>query len=108
MNGTTTSLNHLFNKIPRRHSLDNVKEIYGILAEYEDVLKSIEAENSWYEKNTANYFDEIVVARSLVKKSTDHKASKKNKDQFFDDAASMLKDSMQSLIEIYADGSRSE
>ena len=108
MNATSTTLNHLFSKIPRRHTLDNVKEIYGILTEYEDVLKNIEAENAWYEKNTADYFDEIDVVRSLVKKSTDNKASKKNKDQFFDEAAGVLKDSMQSLIEMYADGSRSE
>ena len=106
MNATTSALNHLYSKIPRRHTLDNVKEIYSILTEYESVLKNIEAENAWYEKNTAHYFDEINAVRSLVKKSNDNKASKKNKDQFFDEAADALKDSMQSLIEVYADGSR--
>ncbi|MEO6668284.1 MAG: hypothetical protein ABIN36_02340 [Ferruginibacter sp.] len=106
MNSTTSTLNFLFAKIPRRHTLDNVKEIYSILNEYEAILKTIEAENAWYEKNTPKYFDEIDTVRSLVKKSTDNKASKKNKDQFFDEAAGALKDSMQSLIELYADGSR--
>ncbi|MEO8768824.1 MAG: hypothetical protein ABI402_02025 [Ferruginibacter sp.] len=106
MNSTSTTLNNLFGKIPRRHSADNVKEIYSILTEYEDTLKSIEAENTWYEKNTANYFDDIDAVRSLVKKSTDNKASKKNKDQFFDEASGALKDSMQLLMELYADGSR--
>jgi hypothetical protein len=108
MNATSTTLNLLFSKIPRRHTLDNVKEIYGILTDYEDVLKSIEAENAWYEKNTPCYFDEIDTVRSLVKKSADNKASKKNKDQFFDEASGVLKDSMQSLMEVYADGSRRE
>ena len=106
MNATTTLLNLLYSKIPRRHTTDNVKEIYGLLNEYELLLKSIEAENGWYEKNTAIYFDEIDMVRSLVKRSSDNKASKKNKDQFFDEASGTFKDSMQSLIALYADGSR--
>ena len=106
MNSTTTALNLLFDRIPRRHTLENVKDIYSILTEYEDLLKTIEAENEWYEKNTGIFFDEIDTIRSQVKKSTDNKASKKSKDLFFDEASGSLKDSMQSLMEVYADGSR--
>ena len=104
MNSTTTALNALFNRIPRRHTTDNVKEINSIVDDYEERLKDIEAENAWYEKNTAAYFDEIEAVRILIKKSTDNTASKKNKDDFFDEASGALKDSMQSLIEMYADG----
>ena len=106
MNSTTTALNLLFDRIPRRHNLENVKEINSILAEYEDLLITIEGENGWYEKNTSTFFDDIETVRSLIKKSVDNKASKKNKDIFFDEASGALKDSMQSLIELYADGSR--
>lgn len=106
MNSTTTALNLLFDRIPRRHNPDNVKEIYNILTEYEDLLISIEAENAWYEKNINTFFDGIEPVKSLIKKSTDNKASKKNKDQFFDEASGTLKDNVQSLIEVYADGSR--
>jgi hypothetical protein len=106
MNSTTAALTELFNRIPRRHSSDNVKDINGILTEYEDLLKDIEGVNTWYEKNTGVFFDDLDLVRSTVKKSTDNKASKKNKDSFFDEASGVLKDSMQSLIDLYADGSR--
>ncbi len=106
MNSITTALTALFEKIPRRHSTDNVKDIYGILTEYEDLLKDIEGVNTWYEKNTAVFFDDLDKVRSTIKKSTDNKASKKNKDSFFDQASGVLKDSMESLIALYADGKR--
>ena len=108
MTSTETALNILFGRIPRRHNPENVKEINSILAEYEDLLKSIEAENEWYEKNTGNFFSDIDTIRSQVKRSVDNKASKKNKDLFFDEASGSLKDSMQSLIEVYAGGSRTK
>jgi hypothetical protein len=106
MTPTANALNLLFDRIPRRHHTDNVKEIYSILTEYEALLIKIEGENAWYEKNTGSFFDDIETVRSLVKRSADNKASKKNKDVFFDEASGALKDSMQSLIELYADGSR--
>jgi hypothetical protein len=106
MNQITTSLTALFNRIPRRHTTDNVKDINSIIAEYEDLLKSIEAINGYYEKNTPVFFDELDSVRSTIKKSTDNKASKKNKDYFFDQASGMLKDSMQALMEVYADGNK--
>jgi len=106
MNTTATALQALFNRIPRRHSQENVKDIYGILDEYEDLLISIEAVNSFYEKNIPVYFDELEEVRAIIKRSTDNKASKKMKDSHFDEGSGNLKDSMQKLMEIYGDGSR--
>ncbi len=106
MNITSTALIALFNRIPRRHSLENVKEIYTILDEYEDMLIGIEATNTFYEKIITEYFDELEEVRALIKKSTDNKASKKMKDSFFDEGSGNLKDSMQKLIQTYGDGSR--
>ena len=45
-----SALTALFNRIPRRHSIENVKDIYGIVNEYEMILVNIEAINSFYEK----------------------------------------------------------
>jgi len=102
----TAALTALFNRIPRRHSADNVKDINSIIADYEDLLITIEAINPWYEKNTPVFFATLDEVRAGVKKSTDNKASKKNKDGYFDEASGTLKDSMQALIELYADGNR--
>lgn len=104
MNSTTAALTALFDRIPRRHSLENVQEINGIVAEYEDILVSIEAVNAYYEKAIPVYFDELDAVRASIKKSTDNKASKKNKDHFFDEASGALKDTIQAVIELYADG----
>lgn len=107
MNSTTTALSALFNRIPRRHTADNVKEISDIITEYEDLLITIEAVNSFYEENIPVFFDDLETVKLTVKKSTDNKASKKNKDNLFDEASGALKDSMQALIEMYADGTNS-
>ncbi len=106
MNTTATALQALFNRIPRRHSVENVKDIYSILTEYEDLLITIEAVNSFYEKNIPVFFDALELVRSTIKKSTDNKASKKNKDSFFDEGSGILKDSMQALMNVYGDGDR--
>lgn len=106
MNLIKQSLTALFDRIPRRHSTDNVKEIYSITDEYEALLTNIEAENEFYEKRLPAFFDELEQVRATVKKSTDSKASKKNKDSFFDEASGLLKDSVQALIETYGDGGR--
>jgi hypothetical protein len=106
MNSTAAALRQLFDRIPRRHSTDNVKDIYSIADEYEDILKSIEAQNPFYEKATGIFFDDLDAVRLSIKKSTDNKASKKNKDIFFDEASVALKDSIEALTELYADGSR--
>jgi hypothetical protein len=106
MNSTTTALNALFNRIPRRHSADNVKDINGIVTEYEDLLITIEAVNPFYEKNIPPFFDEVETVKLSIKKSTDNKASKKSKDSFFDEASGALKDSIEALLKMYADGTR--
>ncbi len=46
----SSSLVALLNNIPRRHSIENVKEIYSIVTEYEGILMHIEAVNPFYEK----------------------------------------------------------
>ena len=106
MNQTAAALQALFNRIPRRHSLENVKDINGILAEYEDILITIEAVNPFYEKTIPGFFDELETVRSTIKRSTDNKVSKKNKDSLFDEGSGALKDSMLALMDIYADGKR--
>lgn len=106
MNLTTTALSALFDKIPRRHTSDNVKEMISIFTDYEDLLLLIEAENAFYESNIATFFDQLEMARSALKKSTDNKASKKNKDVYFDETAGIIKDSIQELIELYDDGKK--
>jgi hypothetical protein len=108
MNATSTALQLVFNKIPRRHSIENVKEILYLLSEYEDLLLAIEAENTWYERNTAIYFEEIDPLKLLIKKSNDNKASKKNKDLLFDEASGAFKTSIQSLLDMYANGSKKD
>lgn len=105
MNSTTAALTALYNRIPRRHTADNVKDINSLLEEYEDLLISIEAENAFFEKNIPIFFDEVETVKATIKKSNDNKASKKNKDIFFDEASGALKDSMQQLLELYASGS---
>ncbi len=106
MNTTLKALQALFNKIPRRHSLENIKEIYSILTAYEDQLIAVEAVNGYYEKNIPVYFDELEEVRAIIKKSTDNKASKKTKDSLFDEGSGLLKDSMQRLMDIYGDGNQ--
>lgn len=106
MNQTASALQALFNRIPRRHSLENVKDINSILGGYEDILITIEAVNPFYEKNIPVFFDELEAVRSTIKRSTDNKASKKNKDSLFDEGSGALKDSMVALMDIYADGKR--
>lgn len=106
MDITAAALQTLFNRIPRRHSLENVKEIYSILDEYENLLITIEAINAFYEKNIPVYFDELEDVRAVIKRSTDNKASKKMKDNLFDEGSGNLKDSMQKLMDVYGDGSQ--
>ena len=106
MNSTTAAFTSLFNRIPRRHSLENVKDINGMVTEYENILITIEAENSFYEKNISGVFDDLENIRAAIKKSTDNKASKKNKDSYFDEASGLLKDSIEATMTMYEDGKR--
>ena len=108
MNPTSAALATLFGRIPRRHSIENVAEINSIVSAYKDLLINIEAVNAYYEKKIPIFFDELDAVRASIKKSTDNKASKKNKDSFFDEASGALKDSMQELMELYGDGEKIE
>jgi hypothetical protein len=103
---TAASITALFARIPRRHNDENVKEIKNIVAEYEEILISIEAVNKFYEDNVPPFFDAIEEINILIKKSTDNKASKKMKDNFFDEASVTLKDSMEALLELWSNGER--
>jgi hypothetical protein len=106
MNLTTAALTELFERIPRRHSPENVKEIMAIISEYETLLIAIEGQNSYYEKHTATYFEDVEKVKGSVKKSTDNKASKKNKDDLFAEASGDLKESIESLTQMYGDGKK--
>jgi hypothetical protein len=103
---TAAAITALFDKTPRRHNADNVKEINTIIAEYEVLLMQIEGLNVFYEKGISPFFDHVEELKAAIKKSNDNKASKKNKDDYFDNASVALKDSMQSLLLFYGDGKR--
>ena len=99
MNDIKEKIKELFDRIPRRHTTDNVKEMYSILDAYEDLLKSMEADDR-YEKQVALYFDELDPIRATIKKSNDNKASKKTKDVLFDEGSGKLKDTMEELMQL--------
>ena len=99
MNETHEKLQDLFDRIPRRHSADNVKEIYSILDEYEDVLKEMEADER-YGGKVASLFDPLDAIRTTVKNSNSPKASKKGKDDLFDEASSALKDEIEAAMKL--------
>lgn len=99
MNDINKNLRALFDRIPRRHTADNVKEIYSILNEYEELLKTMEADDR-YEKLIARFFEALDPIRATIKKSNDNKASKKGKDMLFDEASGALKDNMEELMEL--------
>ena len=98
----------LYERVPRRHTTDNVKDIYSIIEVYEDILMQIEAINPFYEKNISSYFDAAATSKAAIKKSTDNKASKKNKDAFFDEGSGLLKENMQELLAFFGDGKKTE
>ena len=100
MDNNSQKLNDIFSRIPRRHNDDNVKEIKSLIEEYEDVLIEIETMPA-YEKEIAIYFDALEPIKALVKKSTENKASKKQKDDYFGDAATALKDTIEELQSFY-------
>ncbi|RYZ26576.1 MAG: hypothetical protein EOO10_15175 [Chitinophagaceae bacterium] len=99
MNETHEKLQDLFNRIPRRHTADNVKEIYSILDEYEDVLKEMEADER-YGAKVAPLFNPLDSIRTTVKNSNSPKASKKGKDDLFDEASSALKDEIEAAMKL--------
>lgn len=99
MNEINEGLRDLFNRIPRRHTADNVKEIYSILDAYEDLLKDMETD-ARYEKDIARFFEALDPIRATIKKSNDNKASKKTKDVLFDEASGELKDSIEAAMQL--------
>src|SRR5215216_5701617 len=99
MNEIEQRLKELFYRIPRRHSADNVKEIYSILDGYEDLLKTMETDER-YAKQVAPFFDALDPIRATIKKSNDNKASKKTKDVLFDEASGALKDAMEEAMKL--------
>ncbi len=99
MNEMKEKLKELFDRIPRRHTTDNVKEIYSILHAYEDLLKSME-EDDRYEKQVAPFFEALDPIRATIKKSNDNKTSKKANDVLFDEASGALKDTMEELMQL--------
>ncbi|MCW3114220.1 MAG: hypothetical protein JWR18_2616 [Segetibacter sp.] len=99
MNEFTEKIKELFNRIPRRHTADNVKEMYSILDAYEDLLKRMEADDR-YEKQVVSFFESLDPIRATIKKSNDNKASKKTKDVLFDEASGALKDTIEELMQL--------
>jgi hypothetical protein len=106
MDNTTSTLQELYNRTPRRHNDENIKEINSIVTEYEDILIVIEAINPYYEKQIPVFFDVVEEVKLTIKKSNDKKISKKSKDEYFDTAACTLKDSSEELISLYGDGKK--
>lgn len=92
-------LKELFQRIPRRHTADNVKEMYSILDAYEDLLKTLEADER-YEKQVGRFFEAIDPIRATIKKSNDGKASKKAKDVLFDEASGALKYTVEETMQL--------
>jgi hypothetical protein len=99
MNEIQQKLSELFRRIPRRHTTDNVKEMYSILDAYEDVLKTMETDEC-YEKHAPRFFEDLDPIRATIKKSNDNKASKKTKDVLFDEGSGALKDSMEAAMQV--------
>lgn len=106
MNNIAIALDALYNRIPRRHTAENVKEINVLIGEFEEILLDIERINPFYEKNSAALFNELENVRLSIKKSNDNKASKKTKDMLFDEGSGFLKDCVESLKTLYGDGTR--
>ncbi len=99
MNEIEQKLGELFRRIPRRHTTDNVKEMYSILDAYEDVLKIMETDER-YEKQVHPFFEDLDPIRATIKKSNDNKASKRAKDVLFDQASVALKDSIEGAMQL--------
>ena len=101
MSTTSDKLSELFSRIPRRHTAENVKEFNAILAEYEDILISIEAEPE-YEQAVAVFFADLDPIRETIKNSSLNKHSKQAKDKLFDEGSGDLKISMEALMKLYS------
>ena len=106
MDQYAAQLQELYERIPRRHSAENILEINNILDDYADILGKIESINAWYEKNTAVLYPSLESIQATIKSSNSNKHSKKAKDSLFDEGSGNLKDDIQSLINVYGDGAK--
>lgn len=97
-------LQDLYDRIPRRHSAENIASINSIMDDYSGILHKIESINAWYEKNTAVFYPSLETIQYNIKMSNSNKHSKKAKDTLFADASGNLKDDIQSLIQVYRTG----
>ena len=59
-------LKGLYDRIPRRHTTENVKEANSVLDDYEDLLTEIEADGR-YENQVASFFEAIAPIRVTFK-----------------------------------------
>lgn len=100
MNKINEQLRALFQRIPRRHNTDNVKEIYNIVDEYEELLKAMEADARFDQDAVAQLFETLDPIRATIKKSNDPKAGKKAKDVLFDEASGALKDAVEAAMQL--------
>lgn len=92
-------IKELFDRIPRRHTADNVKEMYCILNTYEKLLMSMEKDGR-HEMQVSPFFKALDPIRATIKKSNDSKASKRTKDVLFDEASGALKDTIEELMQL--------
>lgn len=60
-------LKSLYDRIPRRHTTENVKEAYSILDDYEDLLTELESDDR-HENQVASFFEAIAPIRVTFKK----------------------------------------
>lgn len=97
-------LQDLYERIPRRHTTENVQAINAIIDDYADILGKIESTNAWYEKNTAVFYPSLENIQTTIKGSNSNKHSKKIKDSMFDEASGILKDDIEALIKVYGNG----
>ena len=97
-------LKDLYDKVPRRHSAENVQAFNGILDDYAAILGKIESTNAWFEKSTAVFYPSLETVQHTIKTSNSNKHSKKAKDDLFAAAADSLKDDIQALMNVYAEG----
>lgn len=100
----TALLKDLYDKIPRRHTAENMQEINNVIDEYAVVLGKIESINAWYEKNTAGFYPSLESIQTTLKSANSNKHSKKAKDSLFDEASGNLKDDIHSLIKVFESG----
>ncbi len=100
MHEINEQLRDLYQRIPRRHTAENVKELYQIVDAFEALLQSMEADARYAQQAVIPLFEALDPIRATVKKSNDPKASKKAKDVLFDEASGNLKDIVEAAMQL--------